>query len=741
MASNYISLPPQGGGGGGAVDSVNGLTGVVVLTKSNIGLSNVDNTSDLNKPISTATQTALNAKQATITGAASTVVSSNLTADRAVVSNGSGKIDTVGVTSGEVLYLAGATSNIQTQINAKADSIGGANSKLVYKNDAGVVESLGSRSVNTDASLNAFVAFDLDTGGNKTGEVTTYQANATENAPNSNFQADYLQIDIDANNDGFNLGTNGTGITGRSINVQHNGESDVGSISLNSSNFSLGNGTDPIDINGIAYNFGFGAVNANVNISGPIQGYGFQPNINSAATIDSTEYTQAFYDAADINCDSPSYTSFNASPTIDTINNNSNYTGVNITPTIDNFTGNAGVTGLNVSPTLGTFNQNGYLNAINVNPTVASARYAAGINVTMDNVTPYAGAVSTLTEQDLTLTFNTVGDNNNYTLEYTAGATAGSEVVSLVGTDISVQIEDGVSTATQIKAAMDAVPQLVAAITITISGTGSNPQDIFGPANFTGGENAGNVVAAFLDGNVEITGSLTFGGALSIGQLNAFASQAVVSGSGNPVSIHNLISQPTVGNNQTITLGDTIGVNTAMLLTVGTNSTVTSALVGLSALALPAVVNLGAGSTVDRVAGATFAISLDAGAAGTISNLDLCRAVGLPNGTTTVTRLKGYAMDLPFGDPGTTTWGFYESPGVNNYFAGNLLIGGTAGSDDTVTNSSVALEIKSTAKAFLNARMTTTERNALTAINGMQIYNTTTDKLQVYAAGSWVDLH
>lgn len=51
-----------GGGGGGAVDSVNGQTGVVVLTKSDVALGNVDNTSDINKPISTATQTALNLK-------------------------------------------------------------------------------------------------------------------------------------------------------------------------------------------------------------------------------------------------------------------------------------------------------------------------------------------------------------------------------------------------------------------------------------------------------------------------------------------------------------------------------------------------------------------------------------------------------------------------------------------------------------------------------------------------------
>jgi hypothetical protein len=56
------------GGGGGAVSSVFGRTGAVTAqsgdySKSDVGLSNVDNTSDVNKPISTATQTALNAKQ------------------------------------------------------------------------------------------------------------------------------------------------------------------------------------------------------------------------------------------------------------------------------------------------------------------------------------------------------------------------------------------------------------------------------------------------------------------------------------------------------------------------------------------------------------------------------------------------------------------------------------------------------------------------------------------------------
>jgi hypothetical protein len=46
------------------VQSVAGRTGTVTLAKADVGLSNVDNTSDLSKPISTAAQTALDGKAA-----------------------------------------------------------------------------------------------------------------------------------------------------------------------------------------------------------------------------------------------------------------------------------------------------------------------------------------------------------------------------------------------------------------------------------------------------------------------------------------------------------------------------------------------------------------------------------------------------------------------------------------------------------------------------------------------------
>ena len=57
--------------------------------------------------------------QAAITGGASTIVTSNLTASRALVSDGSGKVGVSAVTSTELSYLTGVSSAIQTQLNTK----------------------------------------------------------------------------------------------------------------------------------------------------------------------------------------------------------------------------------------------------------------------------------------------------------------------------------------------------------------------------------------------------------------------------------------------------------------------------------------------------------------------------------------------------------------------------------------------------------------------------------------------
>ena len=49
-----------------------------------------------------------------------------------------------------------------------------------------------------------------------------------------------------------------------------------------------------------------------------------------------------------------------------------------------------------------------------------------------------------------------------------------------------------------------------------------------------------------------------------------------------------------------------------------------------------------------------------------------------------------------------------------------------------ISGVSVALEVQSTTKCLLNARMTTTQRDAMTPIEGMQIYNSTTRQIETY---------
>ena len=67
-------------------------------------------------------QDQVDTKQDIITGAATTITEDNLTANRAVISNGSGKVVVSNVTSTELSYLSGVTSGVQTQLNNKAST-------------------------------------------------------------------------------------------------------------------------------------------------------------------------------------------------------------------------------------------------------------------------------------------------------------------------------------------------------------------------------------------------------------------------------------------------------------------------------------------------------------------------------------------------------------------------------------------------------------------------------------------
>lgn len=88
---------------------------------------------------------------------------------------------------------------------------------------------------------------------------------------------------------------------------------------------------------------------------------------------------------------------------------------------------------------------------------------------------------ATLVKADLTFSKKVAAD---VSIEFLDTGTAGAEVVTVTGDAddgylISVSMEDGVSTATQMKAAIDAEADALALIDTEISGTGSNAQSAF----------------------------------------------------------------------------------------------------------------------------------------------------------------------------------------------------------------------------------------------------------------------
>jgi predicted heme/steroid binding protein len=131
------------------------FTGTVSgITKSMVGLGNVDNTTDLNKPISTATQTALNAKEPTITAGTS---NQYYRGDKTFQS-----LVTTAVAEGTNLYFTNARSRSAISLTTT-----GTSGAATYDNATGIL--------NVPAYLGGVTSFNTRTGAITltSGDVTT----------------------------------------------------------------------------------------------------------------------------------------------------------------------------------------------------------------------------------------------------------------------------------------------------------------------------------------------------------------------------------------------------------------------------------------------------------------------------------------------------------------------------------------------------------------------------------------
>jgi hypothetical protein len=135
--------------------------------------------------VTSAIQTQIDSKQATITGGATTITSADLTASRALASNASGKVAVSTVTSTELGYVSGVTSAIQTQLDAKQATITGSATTID-------TESLtASRAVISNSSSKIAVSATTDTElGYLSGVTSAVQTQLGTKLTNSNNLSD-----------------------------------------------------------------------------------------------------------------------------------------------------------------------------------------------------------------------------------------------------------------------------------------------------------------------------------------------------------------------------------------------------------------------------------------------------------------------------------------------------------------------------------------------------------------------
>lgn len=219
------------------------------------------------------------------------------------------------------------------------------------------------------------------------------------------------------------------------------------------------------------------------------------------------------------------------------------------------------------------------------------------------------------------------------------------------------------------------------------------------------------------DGAIEAGYNYTVPGAAGFFQTNYIGGSAIVA-SGDPAAAFGF------GNNfaHTVTLHDDWTIDASGL--------------GFVDVGFVGALAFDAGTTMAQWTGALGGAGNPSGA-GTLTTAKMFSAAGvLPQGgALTVTNMYGFEVNPNlFCLIGTNCWGFYEDTAAAENHLSKLAIGT---STKKVANSSTALEIGNS-KSFLNGSGSTATKNALTALAGMQFYDTTLNELQWYNGSAWV---
>lgn len=677
MTTGYVFLPVEGGGAGtGNINSINGSTSANQLI---VGGTNI---------------AVVNA------GATHTI---NLNGPVPISLGGTGQsnqqaalnnlTDIGSHTNGDVLQLLGGNAQfsaapgptyaqINAAINAPANS-------FIFSDNTSQIVGYGSWHIDPTTFFSNADNFDHP---NNLGQAPiaygwNINVDPLQDSPNDSLRLHGFSVNLDSSASGFQFGTNGQAaeLLGGGYNYGGNGAS-FGVLRNINLFAGLGNGTDPGTFQqmvAVANSFN---VSANITLDGQIQGYDFNVNVNAAAITTPNFNVLWLTDFSQYPVDVYGYQGLTCQPNIATIKNNHNFNGVSLNSNITLMEGNAGFFAYQVGgniTTLGTSGYQGYASNTNITTMPATSNFIAF---------------------------------NNFSQIATMVATANFQ---------GVQISPTVTT-----------------LHGNISGYQSFPQVTGGDGNvtlFNGGM-----------GSVHTTGNtsvMDLNGQTADGNMSSFNVNGVRTNIGGTLNV--LSGQGVQGQHVIFTSYTQSGAGTVTgtdvlcnILSPDVNfGTVTDSLaLGPSGLGFNMVAFAGqmrGHGTIAQVSAVLpaaiftedFTLPEYRGVDAIIINAGYTGAC--TNATAFYHEVQGAGLFA------TNHWGCKIVSAVHNWFKGDVVVDGTTG---LPTNASCGLEVQGTTKAAVLSRLTTTEKNALTAINGMLVYDTTLDKFQGFEAGAWQNL-
>lgn len=354
----------------------------------------------------------------------------------------------------------------------------------------------------------------------------------------------------------------------------------------------------------------------------------------------------------------------------------SGHTSFQASPSIQGIVNNNNYTGVNVNPNIATFTGNASMTAL----------FAGGIISTMSATGNYQGL--DISPQISTSHGNITGVSINQNIA------AGD--ANYQGIDIS---PSGTATLPNVRG-----------ITINLGNIATS--DVNGP------------IGLETDSRISVNGSLTASSGQFI-QIGSRIEHAISIAPGSP-----------------LTGTDILGLDIAGDLLAQDNMAVGPLGIGFNSVGFIADMAVAVGKTIDLLHVFLPAVALpDPGftTGGTVTDMEFIHVQGplIQGGSLVTTNLYGFRVmpDFSTTTSPTSVWGVsVEDPGSENFLAKSLAI---KTSSKKVSNLSTALEIGGTTSTFRNAVLTTTQRNALTPLEGMQVWNTTTGSLEQFNGVSW----